>query len=109
MIKVDRIPVFGILIPMIRSFGDKQTEALFQDEFVRRFQGVARPAKRKLEAVNAASRLVVAKRTQCSDANLNSSVIVGKDLAGVFKSGARVKNRDERFAFIEKSPGSLPT
>ena len=32
-------------------------EALFQDEFVRRFQGIARPAKRKLEAVNAASRL----------------------------------------------------
>ena len=42
---------------MIRSFGDKLTEALFQDEFVRRFQGVARPVKRKLEAVNAASRL----------------------------------------------------
>jgi toxin HigB-1 len=42
---------------MIRSFGDKRTEALFQDEFVRQFQGIARPAKRKLEAVNAASRL----------------------------------------------------
>src|SRR5260221_2362182 len=42
---------------MIRSFGDKRTEALFQDEFVRDFQGFARPAKRKLEAVNAASRL----------------------------------------------------
>jgi proteic killer suppression protein len=42
---------------MIRSFGDKRTEALFRDEFVRRFQGVARRAKRKLEAVNAASRL----------------------------------------------------
>jgi proteic killer suppression protein len=42
---------------MIRSFGDKRTEALFRDEFVRDFQGVARPAKRKLEAVNAASRL----------------------------------------------------
>jgi toxin HigB-1 len=42
---------------MIRSFGDKRTEALFQDEFVRDFQGVARPAKRKLEAVNAARRL----------------------------------------------------
>lgn len=42
---------------MIRSFGDKPTEALFRDEFVRRFQGVARPAKRKLEALNAASRL----------------------------------------------------
>lgn len=42
---------------MIRSFGDKRTEALFRDGFVREFQGVARPAKRKLEAVNAASRL----------------------------------------------------
>ena len=42
---------------MIRSFGDKSTEALFRDEFVRKFQGIARPAKRKLEAVNAASRL----------------------------------------------------
>jgi len=42
---------------MIRSFGDKRTEALFRDEFVRDFQGFARIAKRKLEAVNAASRL----------------------------------------------------
>jgi toxin HigB-1 len=42
---------------MIRSFGDKRTEALFRDEFVRQFQGVARPAKRKLEALNAATRL----------------------------------------------------
>ena len=42
---------------MIQSFGDKQTEALFRDEFVRQFQGIARSAKRKLEAVNAASRL----------------------------------------------------
>ncbi len=40
---------------MIRSFGDKRTEALFGDEFVRDFQGVARRAKRKLEALNAAS------------------------------------------------------
>lgn len=30
---------------------------LFSDKFVRRFQGVARPAKRKLEALNAATRL----------------------------------------------------
>jgi toxin HigB-1 len=43
--------------PVIRSFGDRETELLFQDSFVRRFQGVARPAKRKLEAVNAATRL----------------------------------------------------
>jgi toxin HigB-1 len=42
---------------MIRSFADKRTEALFRDEFVRQFQGVARAAKRKLEAINAASRL----------------------------------------------------
>jgi proteic killer suppression protein len=42
---------------MIRSFGDARTEALFRDEFVRQFQSVARPAKRKLEAVNAASQL----------------------------------------------------
>jgi plasmid maintenance system killer protein len=43
---------------MIRSFGDKATEALFRDEFVRRFQGVARASKRKLEAINAATRLI---------------------------------------------------
>ncbi|MHB8381587.1 MAG: type II toxin-antitoxin system RelE/ParE family toxin [Candidatus Binataceae bacterium] len=42
---------------MIRSFGDCQTEALFCDEFVGKFQGVARRAKRKLDALNAASRL----------------------------------------------------
>ncbi len=42
---------------MIRSFGDKLTEALFRDEFVRQFKGFARPAKRKLEALNAASKL----------------------------------------------------
>ena len=39
---------------MIRSFGDKLTEALFRDERVRQFSGIARVAKRKLEAVNAA-------------------------------------------------------
>ena len=42
---------------MIRSFGDKRTRALFADEFVGEFQRVARRAKRKLEALNAASRL----------------------------------------------------
>ena len=42
---------------VIRSFGDKRTEALFEDELVRDFQGFARPAKRKLESLNAASRL----------------------------------------------------
>lgn len=42
---------------MIRSFGDERTAALFRDERVRQFAGIARSAKRKLEAVNAASRL----------------------------------------------------
>lgn len=42
---------------MIKSFGDTRTQALFDDEFVKEFQGFARVAKRKLEAVNAASRL----------------------------------------------------
>jgi proteic killer suppression protein len=42
---------------VIRSFGDRQTRELFADGFVRQFQGVARAAKRRLEALNAASRL----------------------------------------------------
>lgn len=42
---------------MIRSFGDKRTEALFRDELVPAFASIARRAKRKLEAVHAASRL----------------------------------------------------
>jgi toxin HigB-1 len=42
---------------VIRSFRDKRTEALFDDAFVREFQGIARRAKRKLEAVHAAARL----------------------------------------------------
>jgi proteic killer suppression protein len=42
---------------VIRSFGDKLTETLFQDERVRQFAGFARVAKRKLEALNAANRL----------------------------------------------------
>ena len=42
---------------MIRSFGDRQTEDLFADRFVHAFQSVACRGKRKLEAVNAASRL----------------------------------------------------
>jgi len=43
--------------PVIRSFGDKRTAALFEDQVVRDFQGIARRAKRKLEAINAASRI----------------------------------------------------
>jgi proteic killer suppression protein len=42
---------------VIRSFGDRRTEALFRDEVVPRFQNIARSAKRKLEALNAAVRL----------------------------------------------------
>jgi proteic killer suppression protein len=42
---------------VIRSFGDKRTAALFNDEVVRDFQGFARVAKRKLVAIDAASRL----------------------------------------------------
>lgn len=42
---------------MIRSFGDRRTAALFHDEVVLDFQGFARVAKRKLVAINAASRL----------------------------------------------------
>jgi toxin HigB-1 len=42
---------------VIKSFRDKRTEALFGDRFVREFQGVARSAKRKLEMLNAASRV----------------------------------------------------
>ena len=42
---------------MIASFGDRRTERLFADEVVRDFHGFARRAKRKLEALHAASRL----------------------------------------------------
>jgi len=42
---------------MIRSFGDSRTEALSRDRFVPDFQGIARRAKRKLEAINAAAQL----------------------------------------------------
>jgi proteic killer suppression protein len=42
---------------VIKSSGDRQTEALFDDRFIREFQGFARPAKRKLEMLGAASRL----------------------------------------------------
>lgn len=42
---------------MIKSFGDRRTERLFNDEVVRDFEGFAARAKRKLEAINAAARL----------------------------------------------------
>jgi proteic killer suppression protein len=54
---LDRKPVCGKLAAVIRSFGGSRTEALFRDQFVAAFQGVARRAKRKLEAINAAARL----------------------------------------------------
>lgn len=42
---------------MIKSFGDKQTEALFDDRFAPRFQRFAKRAKQKLVILNASSRL----------------------------------------------------
>lgn len=42
---------------MIKSFGDRETEDLFRDRFVRQFQGFARSAKRKLEMLNAVGRI----------------------------------------------------
>ena len=42
---------------MIRSFRCKDTEALFDDRFVRRFQGIERAARRKLEILEAVGRL----------------------------------------------------
>ena len=42
---------------MIKSFGDGKSERLFADHVVKEFQGFARRAKRKLEAIHAASRL----------------------------------------------------
>jgi toxin HigB-1 len=43
---------------MIISFGDKDTEELFQTEGNRRFATIARAAARKLTAVNAAEQLL---------------------------------------------------
>jgi toxin HigB-1 len=42
---------------MIKSFGNRRTERLFADELVREFGGIARRAKRKLEALHAAAWL----------------------------------------------------
>ncbi len=42
---------------MIKSFRSKDTEDLFEDRFVRRFQAIERAARRKLEALNAATSL----------------------------------------------------
>lgn len=42
---------------MIRSFRRRDTQRLFEDRFVRRFRAIERSARRKLEALNAATSL----------------------------------------------------
>ncbi|HVT14991.1 MAG TPA: type II toxin-antitoxin system RelE/ParE family toxin [Thermoanaerobaculia bacterium] len=42
---------------MIRSFRRRDTQRLFEDKFVRRFRAIERSARRKLEALNAATSL----------------------------------------------------
>lgn len=42
---------------MIRSFGSKATEQLYNDEFVRAFSGFERQARRRLQLLNAARSL----------------------------------------------------
>lgn len=42
---------------MIRTFADRDTERLFNDEQVRRFQAIERQARRKLLLLDAAFRL----------------------------------------------------
>jgi toxin HigB-1 len=42
---------------VIRSFRDSETEKVFRREFSRKFQGIARVAKRKLDHMHAAAAL----------------------------------------------------
>ena len=42
---------------MIRRFNDRDTEALFNDDWVRRFSGIERMARRKLLILDAARSL----------------------------------------------------
>lgn len=42
---------------MIRSFADRDTEALFEDQFVRAFSGFERQARKKLLILNASAAL----------------------------------------------------
>lgn len=42
---------------MILSFADRDTERLFGDQLVRRFQAIERQARRKLELLHAATRI----------------------------------------------------
>ena len=48
---------YAVCCDLIKSFGDRKTVKLFDDEFVKEFQGFADRAKRKLESLNAASSL----------------------------------------------------
>lgn len=43
--------------PVIKSFRSRDTQDLFEDRFVRRFQSIERTARRKLEALDAATSL----------------------------------------------------
>lgn len=55
-----RLKYYGLrntLSAMIRSFRDKDAEALFAGEVRRRLRAVGRPAQRKLEQLHAATRL----------------------------------------------------
>ena len=42
---------------MIRSFADRDTERLFDDQFVKAFSGIERAARRKLMYLDSAQRL----------------------------------------------------
>ena len=42
---------------MIKNFGDKETEKLFQKEFVAKFQKIVEVAYRKLKILNNADKL----------------------------------------------------
>ena len=57
VIPLDGIPFAEQYKHMIRSFADKDTERLFHDEAVRRFQAFERQARRKLLLIDAATGL----------------------------------------------------
>ena len=50
-------PGENIFPPVIKSFRCRDTEDLFEDRFVRRFQAFERTARRKLESLDAATSL----------------------------------------------------
>jgi toxin HigB-1 len=45
------------IVEVIRSFRDREVEALFERRFVKRFSGIERQARRKLEMLEAAKTL----------------------------------------------------